>query len=134
MGFQRRANTLLPTSPLQTPSMPELNGQSVSLLSTTFVTSPTADHAGLTELPRLLTTVHASLPMVLLQNSTPLPIPPPAATSFHASQWDAMVDRLEAHGTGSRRRVLFLEETSVTTHFASTTLWRSAPTTLSPQP
>merc|ERR1712048_25644 len=131
--FQRRASTLLLTSLLQIASMPEHNGQSASPLSTTFVTNPTADHAGLTELPRLLTTVLASLPMELLPNFTPLLIPLPAATSFHASQWDAMVDRLEAHGTGSRRRVLYLEETSVITNFASTTAWRSAPTTSSPQ-
>merc|ERR1712060_546512 len=130
---QRSTSTLLLTSPSQTPSMPEPSGQSASLSSTTSVTSPTVDHAGLMEPPRPSTTVLASPPTERLPSSTQLLTPLLAAPSSHASQWAATVVKLAPHGTGSRTRVLSLEVTSVMALSASTTPWSSAPTTLHPQ-
>merc|ERR1712071_35344 len=129
---QRRDTPTPSPMPLsQTPSMQEPTGQTASPSSTTFATSPTADHAGPTEPPRLLTTVLASPPTEPSPSSTLFPTPPHAATSSTASLWAATVDRLAPHGSGSRTPVLFPEETTVMVNSATITPWSSAPITLS---
>merc|ERR1712110_145924 len=81
------------------------------------------------ELLRLLTTVLASLPMVPLPSSTPLLTLLLAATSSNANQWAATADRLAPHGDGSKRRVLFPEETMAMESSASTTPCQNVLTT-----
>ena len=104
-------------------SIQEQTGQIAPQSSTTFVTSPIVDPAGLSELQKHLMIVLALHLAEPWPRCILLPIQQLAAISSSANQWDAMVDKLEPHGIGSRAKESLPEDRKVMDNFVTTTLW-----------
>lgn len=90
-----------------------------------FVTNQIVVHAGRMAPLKLLTTEPALLPVESSRLYFQLLIPLAAAMVLPASVLVAMVAKLQLHGLGSKRLVLFQEEISEMVLNAMTTLWRN---------
>jgi len=68
--------------------------------------NPIVDHAGPTELPKLLTTEFVSKPKDKLKLLSLPQTLLDVVVSYHVCQWDAMGVKLVLHGLGSKNMVL----------------------------
>jgi hypothetical protein len=90
-----------------------------------FVIKQIVVHVGLTERQKLLMTECVLLQVANSKLFYLLQILPPAVMVLIASHLVAMVVKLLPHGTGSRKLVLYLEETLVMVHFVLIILCQS---------